>query len=139
MSWFNELLRHIVILVVLAAFLDLLLPKDGFQRYVKLVVSLFIILALLQPIVQIVRGDMQIIESIEQLLLPRDGRQHTEVEEVLRRGDELRERSLNQSQQAAEIRVSELLHEQLQARTNLNIERVNVKLQRDGEDRKSVV
>jgi len=46
-------LKQIVLVVLLATFIDLLLPNRTMQRYVKLVVSLFILMTILSPVMQL--------------------------------------------------------------------------------------
>ncbi|MFC4078228.1 stage III sporulation protein AF [Salinithrix halophila] len=53
-------LKPIIILVLIATFMDLLLPNHAMERYVKLVMGLLIILAILSPIFQFLRQDMDL-------------------------------------------------------------------------------
>ncbi|SFS93279.1 stage III sporulation protein AF [Marininema halotolerans] len=53
-------LKPIIILVLLATFMDLLLPHNGMERYVKLVMGLLIIMAILSPILQFLQKDIQL-------------------------------------------------------------------------------
>jgi stage III sporulation protein AF len=46
-------LKQIIIVVLLATFIDLLLPNRSMQRYVKLVVSLFILMTILSPVMNL--------------------------------------------------------------------------------------
>jgi stage III sporulation protein AF len=46
-------LTQIVLVVLLATFIDLMLPNRTMQRYVKLVVSLFILMTILSPVLQL--------------------------------------------------------------------------------------
>jgi len=46
-------LKQIILVVLLATFIDLLLPNRTMQRYVKLVVSLFILMTILSPVLQL--------------------------------------------------------------------------------------
>lgn len=57
MAWLGGWLREIVIIVLLAAFVDLLLPSRSMERYVRLVLSLLILLTLLSPVVSLLKGD----------------------------------------------------------------------------------
>ncbi|SFK93912.1 stage III sporulation protein AF [Paenibacillus sp. 1_12] len=50
MGWLSDWLKSIIVVILLATFVDILLPNQTMQRYVKTVVSLFILLTLLQPI-----------------------------------------------------------------------------------------
>lgn len=43
--------KNIVLVVVFACFLDLLLPNSSMQRFIKVIVGLFIMLAILNPLV----------------------------------------------------------------------------------------
>lgn len=51
MNGLGEWLKQLVIIVLLAAFADLLLPTRSMQKYVRMVMGLAIIAAMLQPIV----------------------------------------------------------------------------------------
>ena len=46
-------LTQIILVVLLATFIDLMLPNRTMQRYVKLVVSLFILMTILSPVLQL--------------------------------------------------------------------------------------
>jgi len=50
MTWLTIWLKKIILLVLLAAFLDLILPNTSMQRYVKMVMGLIILLTLISPI-----------------------------------------------------------------------------------------
>jgi stage III sporulation protein AF len=50
MGWLSDWLKSIIMVILLATFVDILLPNQTMQRYVKTVISLFILLTLLQPI-----------------------------------------------------------------------------------------
>jgi hypothetical protein len=52
-------LQQLLILAVVIAFFDLLVPRGPLQRYVRLTVSFMILLTLLLPIGQFVQGDVR--------------------------------------------------------------------------------
>lgn len=58
LQWMNDWLREIIVIIMLAVFIDLLLPNDKMQRYVKVVLSLFILMAILSPIVSLLKADL---------------------------------------------------------------------------------
>lgn len=60
MEWLNEWIKQIILLVLIATFIDLLLPNSSFDRYVKLVLSLLIIMAILSPILQLINQDLDL-------------------------------------------------------------------------------
>src|SRR4051812_6623910 len=53
MEWLAGWLRTVIMVIMLATFVDLLLPSNTMQRYVKTVLSLFILLTLLTPVLQL--------------------------------------------------------------------------------------
>lgn len=57
MDWLAEWLREIIFIVLIAVFIDLLLPNRAMERYVKFVVSLLILLTLLSPVMRFFSAD----------------------------------------------------------------------------------
>ncbi|MBD1373238.1 stage III sporulation protein AF [Hazenella sp. IB182357] len=49
-SWLSDWVQQIVLIVLIAGFVDLILPNTAMERYVKLVMGLLIILAILSPL-----------------------------------------------------------------------------------------
>jgi stage III sporulation protein AF len=59
-EWLGDWLKQIVLLVLIATFIDLLLPNNAMERYVKLVMGLLIILAILSPIFNLLKKDLNL-------------------------------------------------------------------------------
>ncbi|MGG3644159.1 stage III sporulation protein AF [Bacillus gobiensis] len=57
MSFLTEWLTNIIVFILLAIVIDLLLPNSVMQKYVKMIISLLLILVLLQPIFSIFNAD----------------------------------------------------------------------------------
>lgn len=53
MDAFYDWIAQIILLILLATVLELLLPNNKFQKYVKMVVGLMILLALLSPVMKL--------------------------------------------------------------------------------------
>lgn len=53
MEWITLWLKQVILVVMLAAFLDLILPATQLQRYVKMVMGLIILLTILTPLFRI--------------------------------------------------------------------------------------
>lgn len=53
MTWLGGWLKELVLIVLLASFVDMILPSRSMERYVKLVLSLLILLTLLSPVVRL--------------------------------------------------------------------------------------
>lgn len=56
-EWLGEWLKDIILIVLLASFVDLLLPNSEVQRYARIILGLLIILVILTPIIEIFDSD----------------------------------------------------------------------------------
>ncbi|RXT13780.1 stage III sporulation protein AF [Ammoniphilus sp. CFH 90114] len=51
-------LQKIILVVLIATFLDMLLPNSGMQRYVRLVMGLLILLTIISPVLEVIKKDL---------------------------------------------------------------------------------
>ncbi|MGM0805380.1 MAG: stage III sporulation protein AF [Bacillota bacterium] len=58
MAFLTEWITNIIILVLLAGVIELLLPGNQFQNYIKMVVGLLILLAMLSPLFKLINADL---------------------------------------------------------------------------------
>ncbi|MBY6035546.1 stage III sporulation protein AF [Fictibacillus nanhaiensis] len=58
MGFLTEWITNIIVLVLLAGVIELLLPGNQFQSYIKMVVGLLILLAMLSPLFKLLDSDM---------------------------------------------------------------------------------
>lgn len=69
MAYIGEWVKHIVLLILMATFLDLILPNSSMRKYVKLVVGFLLILLILSPILQLFKLDQdRLLLTIDQIL-----------------------------------------------------------------------
>lgn len=66
-DWLSSWLREIVLVVLFAVVMDMLLPNSGMKRYIKVVVSLFILLTVLSPILNLMRSDFDVAKVADEL------------------------------------------------------------------------
>ncbi|WP_353947936.1 stage III sporulation protein AF [Sporolactobacillus sp. Y61] len=57
MSYLSGWISQLVLIVLFAVILEILLPSGGFQKYVKLVVGLVLIVVLLDPVMKLFQID----------------------------------------------------------------------------------
>ncbi|RYL92345.1 stage III sporulation protein AF [Sporolactobacillus sp. THM7-4] len=57
MNYLSEWVSQLVLIVLFAVILELLLPANGFQKYVKFVIGLVLIVALMDPIIRLFQID----------------------------------------------------------------------------------
>ncbi len=53
MDYMVEWIRQLIVIVIIASFIQLLIPGRSFSRYVRVVMGFFIILTLLQPLIRV--------------------------------------------------------------------------------------
>ncbi|ACB85282.1 stage III sporulation protein AF [Natranaerobius thermophilus] len=102
LSTVNELITTIVVVIVLATFLELLLPQGQLQRYVRLVIGLLIVLIILNPIVSIIESENFMIE-------PDIFEKETsaeETDELIQRGGQLKEENIAEIDKEYEQMIS---------------------------------
>lgn len=61
MDLIKEIVQNILIIVFLSLLLDMLMPKSDMGKYVKLIMGLFIIIAVLNPILSVLNKDFSIV------------------------------------------------------------------------------
>lgn len=114
-QWLNDWLKQIIMIILLATFVDLLLPNGLLQRYVKVIVSMFILLALLAPLLQVFRSPL----PTEEIILPGqaewDENKMASLEEVIEDGEKMRLARQENSREAASTQASEWLQNELQS------------------------
>lgn len=68
-AYLGEWIKHLVLIILVATFLDLLLPNNQMRRYITLVVGLIIIVMILSPILALLQVDHErMVKGIDQLL-----------------------------------------------------------------------
>ncbi len=126
-------MREVIMVVLLATFVDLILPSRSMERYVKLVLSLLILLTLLQPIIKLFtdRPEMKLSEAFQTQDMNSanftNGKETT-LQQILSKAEELKHQQLNQSLQWAGEEVARQMKQQIQEQTGTQIQEVQVQL-----------
>ncbi len=86
----SDLVSTIIIIIILATFLDLLLPEGSIKRYVKLFIGLLILLTILNPVVSLIDNEMaakfmQEVDIFEDTASPKTG------QEIITRGEKMKQ------------------------------------------------
>lgn len=129
MTWLAEWLKEIIFVVLLATFIDLLLPNRSMERYVKLVVSLLILLTLISPVMRLFAPDAQ--QKLEKAFMEStdDGAMKTAgTDEILRQGEQMRMKREREALQWASEEAAKRMKEQIERETGQLVERVVVAL-----------
>ncbi|MGI6552846.1 MAG: stage III sporulation protein AF [Bacillota bacterium] len=109
-SLLQEIVRNIVLIVILACFMELLAAKGEMAKYIRLVMGLFIIVAVLQPVLKIFHTGFAL-ESISLSSIRGDN----EIHSILTRADRLSQ----QHQNLVAEELKEKTEQQIEAVTSL--------------------
>ncbi|WP_068616928.1 stage III sporulation protein AF [Paenibacillus tuaregi] len=140
MSWLGAWLKEIIFVVLLAGFIDLLLPNRSFERYVKLVVSLLILLTLMSPLVKLIGGNpvLKLQTALGQSLdeLDPDKMNQAGTQQIIQQGLALRKKQEAETLQRAGEEVGREMKQQIESKTGIQIQRVEVALAVDSQGTK---
>lgn len=128
-SYIGEWISHIVLLILLATFFDLLLPSSRMKKYVKLVVGLMIIMLILSPVLHLLKFDY------DQLQLSMENFLHSPQaeEEVQRQQEEIERLQREAILEEAGATWERELRESLQHSFPLLVRQIHVALIPQGE------
>ncbi|HEY8528298.1 MAG TPA: stage III sporulation protein AF [Paenibacillaceae bacterium] len=127
MEWLAAWLKQLIAVVLLASLADLLLPGRSMQRYVRLVAGLFVLLALLTPILEWVRGDFagRILDGLERIVRQPDGAQ-AELQRIRSEGEKLRREREDQARLLAAERLRVAVREAVERTEGRRVEDVEI-------------
>lgn len=104
------IVRNIAIVILLAAFLEMLLPNNSMQRFVRLVMGLFVLMAVLSPVANLLH--MPLTFEIPAWSTASDSGNDQELAQVFKQGELLKQQNeqsaLDQYKQAIEREVKAL-------------------------------
>lgn len=82
-SWITT----IVAAVLITSFLEMLLPESGLQKFVRVVLGIFIVVTILSPIINLVHQNF----NFEHVALKASGQGMDSIEEILAKGKDLKQ------------------------------------------------
>ncbi|MGG1573685.1 stage III sporulation protein AF [Fictibacillus sp. NRS-1165] len=113
MNFLTDWISNIVLIILLAVIVDLLIPNSSFQKYIKMVVGLLLILAILNPILKIAGSNVdKVFEAI--------GVEHQFNESDIKNSIEKNKKEIQDSQSAyileqTRVHMENLVKEELKA------------------------
>jgi stage III sporulation protein AF len=109
-EWLTNWLKEIILVILLATFVDLLLPSSTMHRYVKVVLSLLILLTILSPVLSLLRADFPLSALASEKQLSRDhSAEMPPLSAVVAEGETLSAARREQELSLAERRAEEWL------------------------------
>ncbi|CAG7642250.1 stage III sporulation protein AF [Paenibacillus allorhizosphaerae] len=141
MEWLSGWLKTVILVILLATFVDLLLPNHTMQRYVKTVMSLFLLLTLLQPLLSLLEKHTQIEEALSgslfkegSLLLGTGAGDASSLESlpaIQQRAELLRNRQQQEARRLAETQAADLMKRKIEQTAGVKVQRVQVETAAD--------
>ncbi|MEK3703477.1 stage III sporulation protein AF [Paenibacillus sp. FSL R7-0198] len=128
MGWLSNWLQDLIMIVLLATFVDMLLPNRSMERYVKLVLSLLILLTLLSPITKLLKSDPvgELKRAMSAMDAPSDG--NATLEQILAQGKRLQSNEQEQSLQWTAKELANVMKGQIEETTGAKVRSVEVQL-----------
>lgn len=131
MGWLSNWLQELIMIVLLATFVDMLLPNRSMERYVKLVLSLLILLTLLSPITKLLKSDpvAELKRAMTAMESPSEG--NATLEQILAQGERLQLNEQEQSLAWTAKELAKVMKDQIEQSTGERVQSVEVKLLMD--------
>lgn len=129
-DWISSWLRELVLIILIATFFELMLPSNKFQRYVRVVFSLFLLLTMLGPVLAIFELKIEPSSWFEDDLQQAE---HRDVEHILKQADKLKMTQIEQSVQLAQQQAEQLLLDEITSRFPVNVEQLNLTIRENDE------
>ncbi|MFD2672763.1 stage III sporulation protein AF [Marinicrinis sediminis] len=110
MEWLGSWLQEIVLIVLFATFIELLLPNHSMQRYVKVVLSLLVLLTILQPIVRLLQSDWQmehLLQGAQQTSVTPTGNEIRPLSDIMAEAAHIQQKQQEDSIQIVQSRINE--------------------------------
>ncbi|WP_424766169.1 stage III sporulation protein AF [Paenibacillus sp. sgz302251] len=128
-AWLSDWLRDIIAVILLAVFVELLLPNKAMQRYARLVVGLFILLTILSPILKLIQSDIstKLDEEMDLWSESAMARQvpMTGLSQIQRDAEQLSEQRALEASKLAERTMESTMKAELIERTQAPVESVD--------------
>lgn len=130
LQWISDWLREIILIILLAVFIDLLLPSNAMQRYVKVVLSLFILMTILSPLVTLLKSDLNFNRWEDEAT---DVGSIQSLDEVLAVGEGIRKNNELKTMHIIEAQLATQMKRELELALPGQIHSVTVEVEADGD------
>ncbi len=145
MDWIGGWLKQIVLIILFAAFIDLILPNQSMQRYVRVVISLVILLAILEPIMTLMQGSSLLNQGRLSAFLsapvetgPNAERPMPSLAEIMKNAEALKQRNQAEWKDLVESKLSEMIRDRLDQEGFRTVKQVQVKVNDGGGEKPQI-
>ncbi|PCL94627.1 stage III sporulation protein AF [Paenibacillus lautus] len=128
MDWLGDWLKSVIMVVLFAAFVDLILPGKALERYARLVLSLLILLTLLSPIITLIADPPENQLAMELERQEKGLPEEIQLEHIMAQAEKLKDTQQSQSLQWAGNELAKVMKEEIAAETGEAVQEVKVVL-----------
>lgn len=119
-------IRNIVVIIVLTSFVELLLPRNQLEKYTRVVLGLFIVIAILNPMLNLFNGNYDF-RRVSELLAVEENKA-PEMSQIKQAGKELRNSTRQEAQNDYKNQIARQVSAILSFDNDLPSAEVNVNL-----------
>ncbi|MCK8825455.1 stage III sporulation protein AF [Fuchsiella alkaliacetigena] len=133
-------LKNLIVIILLTSFIELLLPQSSLEKYTRIVFGLFILIAILNPLLSFLdAGYNYNFQNITQVLTVSEESKQEDLAEIMRQGESLRESNQKLLQEDYEAKVARQMEALLSFDDSLPPLATKVNLGADNEIKQIVV
>ncbi|WP_170270473.1 stage III sporulation protein AF [Heliorestis acidaminivorans] len=129
----REIIQQVILIILVGTILDMLMPNGRLQNLVRLVVGLFIMVAILNPIMSFMHHQ-DWSQTLSQQALPEEIT--SGYEEIKRQGEGLRQQNYERAREEARFRLERQVEALASLKSGIKDAKAQIKL--DGDDQKGI-
>lgn len=129
--------KRLILLVLLATFLELLLPDNAYQKYVRLSMGLLILLTLLTPVLDLFHNPITY-DQLTRIYQGGDGGQAMDMGRIQALSKQLVSYQDEATTSYVETQIKDLVTKQVEQQYQTPVQSVDVKLKKDQENKQSI-
>jgi stage III sporulation protein AF len=137
MSILTLWIKKLILLVLLATFLELLLPTNAYQKYVRMAMGLLILLTLLTPLLEIFQKPITL-DQLGGFYQSTENGQGIDMERIQALSQQLVSHQDETTTQYVQTQIKDLVAKQVEEQYQVKVETVDVKLKKDSENQQSI-
>jgi stage III sporulation protein AF len=139
MEFLSEWMRGLILIIFLAVALDMILPNNAMQRYVKLVMGLLIILLMLSPLLKFYGTSIYEMDFTLDKMLAQDGKGLPSLEQIEQKGMDLQERQAGMTIGQWKAMVAESVKRSIEKSHQVTVDKVEMRVTEDDAGRPTAI
>jgi stage III sporulation protein AF len=141
MTWMNGWIKELILIILVAAFTDLLLPSHALQRYVRTVIGLFLLLVLLSPLYELFHHRWNPNQWMQAALGESTANKETlqPLSVIVKQSNELKAANQNQAKQLLETQLAISMKEGIESQGHATVEKLQVSTEVDSNGKPSII